>query len=657
MKSRKIFYMVVIVVLIFSNVYAQNASSYTQMGYDQIQKGQYYQAVISFKTALNIMPDNENAIKGLAYAYLLSGAYNESYKLFYRIIQLNPNDSQALSGAGSAQSGLHNYENALNYFNKAIEIKSDNIEAHYGIAEIYYLMKKNLWAERKLDTIFKMNPFHYRSLILHARIKSDIGRIEESIDIVKKAIDSDPLRPEAYLQYSYFLLNQFFKENDKDILNDSIEESKRALAVSPGYFDAYEQLGDIYYITDSFEMSLESYKNAEKLRPNNTELLYRIGLNFERMNKKTQALDYFKKSYLSDTRNDFLKCKLENYLFINDVSFGDPERVAFSKKHFEKAEYLLNDALTDRAIYYLRRSIYMNPLNRESRDLFMSYMNIYGYHRFYIDELKKMYKLFPESEIRRKLDVGIIKRRNMFYFQEGFATDPPERNVPKVLVVDFVADQKIPQFLEAGSVIADNITFSLKQFGRMQNAGVKQRNEMFKNLHSDLFTVNDYLRYIGDKYRYYSDQIDYLVYGTYSLDGNSVDLNVNIMNYKTGVVINSFQIYSYNEDFFNNASFKAASEIYNNIPYKGKIVKKENDYIVINLGSFDGVKKDDLFYIETQRKSVLTKYKIPQKILFKAVTVNTIVTKVVPVNSEDISYAMENEVIYPLKKKRAKMVK
>lgn len=637
-------------------VSGQNSAYYSNQGENFLKKGQYYKAVISFKTALNKSPANEKAILGLAASYLYTGGFQEAYKLYYRRIQLNPNDVVSLTGAGSAQAAMGNYNSALKYYQQAVKISNDNPDAHYGIAEIYYMKKKNLWAERKIETILRMNPFHYQTLILQARIKSDIGRHDEAVSIIKKAIDSNQLMPDAYLYYSRFLVKRYFNEGDSAYLNDAIEEAMRAVSIAPELYDGFKLLGDIYYLIDKYEEALQNYNKAVNLRNNDSALSYRFGLVYDMKGDTVKAREYYTKAFNENRANNYLQVKLENYLANNDVSFGNPIRVDLSEKYSDLANAMVDASLVDRSIYFLRRSIYMNPLNKQTRIEFMKYMKTYGYDRFYIDELKKIYKLFPEDEIRQMLDVALIKRRDEFYFNEGFGTDLPERNVPNVLVVDLVAENKIPAFPEAGGVLADCITFGLNQYGRMNGVDVKRRNQIFKNIHSDLFTVNDYLMFLGEKHKYLSENIDFLVYGTCDVTTASAEITINIMNYKTGVVIKQFKISENENNYIHKISFKAANIIYDSIPFSGKIIKKNRDYVVINIGAFDGLKAGDTVYSETSKKSVLSKYPVPKKIVFKIKEVNTIVSKAIPLNSEDMAKTRKGMKIKPLKKRRASMV-
>ncbi len=653
---KKLFFTAVFILLSL-NVYSQNSEYYNEQGRKYYAQAEYNKALAAFKNSLNKNQYNIDSQIGLAKVYLKKGAYTDAFNLFYRVSQLEPENIDALTGAGNAQLGLFDFERALQFYTKAVELDKNAADAHYGIAKIYYLRGRNTWAERKLDTIFKINPYHYESLLLQAEIKSEVERFNEAVDYIEKAISSKREYPDAYLAYGHILLKQYFLTGKSDYIDDSIEEINRSLSIYPEYADALMLRGKIDYLIDNFTGALEYFMRVKNSSGLTAEVAYNIGLCYEKTSQTQLALEWFTKAYELNRNDDMMLSKLESFVEINDISFGNPMRVNFSKKYTEQAMKFLKESLVDRGIYALRKAIIMNPLNREAQDKFTDYMQVFGYDMFYVNEIKKTYALYPESDLRQKLDIAVIKRREKLYFREGYAFDEPVRDVPKVYVADFVAKNNFPYHTEGGNIIADTLTFSLNQYGRLKGTTVKDRKEILRNMNADLFNLNDLITLLADKYSEISGEIDYIIYGDYTDSANAVDINIYLMDYKTGVVINQFAVSGSGRSFLNDAALTAGRKIYEMIPFKGRVLKYNDNQILVNLGSFDGIKNDDFLYVASSEKMKGSKYNLNRKLLFKAVETDTIITLAEAVNPEDMKIIKTDDSVFPLAKRRAKKVK
>ncbi|MBN1498898.1 MAG: tetratricopeptide repeat protein [Spirochaetes bacterium] len=653
----KKFFLVMFFISLSLNVFSQNSDYFNEQGWKYYNQAEYNKALAAFKNSLNKNQYNIDSQIGLAGVYLKRGAYQDAYNLFSRVTQLEPENTDALTGAGDALLGMTDFEKALEFYTSAIGLDRNKADAHYGIAKIYYLRGRDTWAERKLDTVFKINPYHYESLLLQAEIKSEVERFDEALVYIEKAISSKREFPDAYLAYGHILLKQYFISNNMDYIEDSVEEINRSLSIYPDYPEALMLRGKISYLTDDYEGALEYFSRIGSNGEITAELAYNTGLCFERLNQVEKALEWFEKSYNLNRNDDMVRSKLENFTVLKDINFGNPVRIDFSKEYLSNAGRQMKESLVDRGIYSLRKSIYMNPLNRDARDQFTEYMRILGYDKFYIDELKKTYALYPENNLRQQLDVAVIKRRNKLYFKEGYAFDEPVRDVPKIYVADFVAKNNFPYHMEGGSIIADTMTFGLNQFGRLKGTSVKDRRIVLENMNADLFNLNDFITMLADKYGEISSEIDYIVYGDYTDTAGSIDLNAYLMDFKTGVVISRFSSSGTGRSYLNDAVLAASRKIYNAIPFRGRVLKYNDAQIIINIGSFDGVKKDDLVYLSTSEKLKGSRYGLNRKIIFRITEADTLVSQAEAVNPEDMKLIKTDDPVFPLAKRRSVMVK
>jgi tetratricopeptide (TPR) repeat protein len=183
----------------------KNAPAYNAAGYEYLSKNEPLKAIIQFKSALRQNPSYKESLLGMGHAYLATEAYRDAFDYYSKVLRIEKENVDALVGTGFAYIGLGNYERALTQFSDIVKSHEDNIDAQYGMAYLYYLMNRNLWAKRKIDTIFRMNPYHYKTLLLAADVKSSEGRFDEAEEFIKKALDERPRDPEGYVRYAILL--------------------------------------------------------------------------------------------------------------------------------------------------------------------------------------------------------------------------------------------------------------------------------------------------------------------------------------------------------------------------------------------------------------------------------------------------------------------
>jgi tetratricopeptide (TPR) repeat protein len=144
-----------------------------------------------------------------------------------------------------------------------------------------------------VDSLLKMSPHDYKSLIYKGMALHDLNKYEESLLCLEHAIKRCPRNPFGYF-YKGNLLKKMNREKDsmdtfKRILTSKKEPLDEAeLAYEPALFaGAHAGSGDCLYQLGRYEEALESYEQALKLAGNreNCELV------FERKAKCLNALE------------------------------------------------------------------------------------------------------------------------------------------------------------------------------------------------------------------------------------------------------------------------------------------------------------------------------------------------------------------------------
>ncbi len=636
----------------------KNAIYFNKVGWEFLEKNEVLKAILYFKRALRQNPNYRESLIGIGRSYLKTEAYEESAKFFEKAFRLDNQNPSAVAGLAFAMSGLGRYAESIDLFEKAHLLDGNSIEPYYGIASIYFGMGKDIWAKRKLETIFKINPYHYESLILLSEIKVREKRFSEAKNALEKAINSAPERPEAYVALGMLHLGRYRATEDADELDDAYREFQNALSKRNDNVAANRYLGMLSLLKGDYAAAASHFTAAREAVLENAPTYYNCAIAWDKSGNIEAAHRDFTKGIKRFPYDNMISAGFEDFLIAREYKMGNPARVARGEVHYEKSMRAQKLNLSDLAFFHSRRAALLNPLKREVRKFIKDYYFALDYYRFYLDELKDLERIFPDEGYREQLNIAIIKRREKLYHRAGFAYEEPRRDVPVVLVLDFTPKNIIPSYFDAGRVIANQLTFALAQFGRMKALNIRERESILgpitfsdESIEKNIDTIQQSIR--DGKI----SRVDYLVYGSFLEGPDHIWCSFSLMNFHNGTIIGDFTISENGHDALSKLAVRSARKLYEFIPYEGRIIKISDEGIIVNLGLYDGVNRDDLLVVykkkpASERNTLFG----TTKIILKVAEVDTLLSSVTPIKESDFDQLELHDTVYPLQKRRAKKI-
>jgi len=125
-------------------------------------------------------------------------------------------------------------------------------------------------------------------LIASAAEKQRIGAYDEAIEDLRQVLKLDPESVAAYNQ-----MGLVYSEADQR--NEAIDSFKKSLEMAPENFQARLGLGEVYSKMTRNDLAVAEFLKAESIQPNDTELLFKIALEYWYDQKLAEAAQYYQK--------------------------------------------------------------------------------------------------------------------------------------------------------------------------------------------------------------------------------------------------------------------------------------------------------------------------------------------------------------------------
>jgi len=209
-------------------------------GFDAYNAGDYANAYIDFNNVVNINTITRDANDDIAI------------------------DTSAIYATANSASKIKKFDEAVNLYNRLIELNYNNPSIFIGLAGVYKEQGNTEKANETINAGLKQFPSDKALNIEKVNILLSSGDQEAAIASMKEAISIDPKNENLY-----FALAVAY-DTQKDYEN-AIVNYKKAIDLREGYFDAYYNLGAVYYnqaaekTTEMNELPLDDQANYDRL--------------------------------------------------------------------------------------------------------------------------------------------------------------------------------------------------------------------------------------------------------------------------------------------------------------------------------------------------------------------------------------------------------
>tara|TARA_A100001037_G_scaffold305675_1_gene346749 strand:+ start:473 stop:2395 length:1923 start_codon:yes stop_codon:yes gene_type:complete len=130
------------------------------LGFAQMQRGAYADAVVSFRRATDLDPSRYDAHLNLGLSLLQIGDPAGALEAIGRARVLRPDLGRIHFALGVAQYGANNPRGAIEAYLRCLEIEPDNVTAHLNVSHLYGELTENDKKRIHLERVLTLAPHH-----------------------------------------------------------------------------------------------------------------------------------------------------------------------------------------------------------------------------------------------------------------------------------------------------------------------------------------------------------------------------------------------------------------------------------------------------------------------------------------------------------------
>jgi tetratricopeptide (TPR) repeat protein len=183
----------------------------------------------------------------------------------------------------------HDYERANSVFQKIVRQTPGNAEAWRCLGRSSAALGRREDAITAIKRAIDLNPDHAETYVSLGLEYGALGQLEQQIDILNRAIRLNPLYVDAYdyLAHTYNKLGRH---------DEALKLAKQAITIKADDAEAYLVSGASYAETGQYEQGLNAVKQAIKLRPDDANAYSILGSIYQALERFQESVDALKQA-------------------------------------------------------------------------------------------------------------------------------------------------------------------------------------------------------------------------------------------------------------------------------------------------------------------------------------------------------------------------
>jgi tetratricopeptide (TPR) repeat protein len=215
------------------------------------------------------------------------------------------------------------FDEALNDIKIAVKLDAKQPLYHFTFGEILFAQGDIARSAEELKTCISLDSKNIEALLKLAKVQMYMQKYKNSISTLKQVIELD-----KHNENAFYIQGLIFKQLSDT--GNAINSFEKAVEFNGDFFDAYFQLGIIHYEL-SRPIAEHYFTTAFALDPDNTELIYALGMCYQRFGFLDKAIDIYYTLLEKNIKH------AEAHYNLGYIHLGSKEEYPTAHKHFTNA--------------------------------------------------------------------------------------------------------------------------------------------------------------------------------------------------------------------------------------------------------------------------------------------------------------------------------
>ena len=547
--------------------------------YNQAQELQnddnWYEASEYFLEVVNLNPAFSDAWFHLAECSYHLGQFDLAYQYLESAEKYEKNNSKIQNLKGMILLALGNIEEARSLFIEILKTYPNDIDAHFGLAEIELYDGKFSGAENQYTEALKRQSSNRRALLSLALLCAETGRFTQAENYLRQAMQFYSGEAEVhYLAAIVYMMEANYAEAEN--------HARIAVELKGDYEDAYELLASILYSQNRYSEVIDLCDYLIGKNRKNSSVWYLRGVAEQKLGQNDSAIETWSTGLNIQPQDELMRMMLE--LTVKDeLDLSDTRRKDWAAYHINQAKQY--DSRYDKAgaTYEYQKALMIDPSNSEARLAYANILEMNGMHELYLSQLNFI-KETSEKELSTSLKDTIEAYNSLLtdslakkWKVEPFYLDKIRWNIAVFYTESTStfnhADSDRLTALACADIFSGVAITSVKT----QVTPVSGYAEAFRNARANNF--------------------DYFVIVSLSEGQDDLTLNSTMYSARTGTQTSSDRFYATGNNRFSTVLRRFRNSILEKLTIRGKILNRNGKTVLIDLGKSENIVKDAEFKI------------------------------------------------------------
>ena len=535
----------------------------------------WYTASQYFIEVVNSNPAFSDAWFRLADCSYHLGEFDLAFQYLESAEKYEKNKSEIKNLKGMILLALGRTDEARQIFNEVLKKYPNDIDAHFGLAEIELYDGKFSGAENQYAEALKRQNSNRKALLSLALVCAETKRYNQSEKYLRQAMQYYSGEPEVhYLAAIIYTMKGDYKDAEK--------HARIAVEIRGGYEQAYNLLAQIIYLQHRYDEVIDLCDFIIRRNRNSAAAWYLKGVAQSKLGNIEDAINTWDTGLTVSPQDELMRMMLE-LSAKTELDLDDKRRGEWANYHLNNARQY--DSRYDKAgsTYEYQRALILDPSNSAARLAYADVLELNGMHELYLEQLNFV-KGNSTSELSTQLKDTIEAYESLLnntlakrWKVDAFYLDKIRWNIAVFYTENTStfnhADGDRLTALACGDVFSGVAITSVKT----QVTPVSGYGEAFKNARA-----NNY---------------DYFIMVSMSEGEDDLSLSATMYSGRTGTETFSEKYYATGNNRFSTVLRRFRNSVLEKLTVRGKILQRNGKTVLIDLGRSENIVKDAVFKI------------------------------------------------------------